>query len=468
MDTMRPRLILPILVALITTALFGQQTDATSPADAVQISNTVILPNDAAALAVRASTTVAISRRNLADALDELGWNALRDDLSLSVSGSVSGTSLDDLSSGAGASVSFLVDLLPQLSLSAALRTSLSDPVPPQGNQLIGADIGLSFDPLAETGERDRKEIAADRAQLQLVVQTRKASALAISRLLDAVRKRDELPLLETSVSLAERELASTQALAARDRATEEQVESASDALRSARQSLERAQFNLSLSLNSLSQTLGIPVSADQLPGADELDVERRSAAALEERLAIDEDALAEDGEDVVSAKLDLRERTLDRSSARRFDPSINVGAGLSAGVAGSDAGTRTTGPEFELSFALTVRPSDWDPERVSRADEDILFAERALAAARTNAGFDLRSALLDFDQAAENLEAARHGLERAATDLAEAEFFLRRGEITQLQYDRTALSVAEAEADVRSAQISLIAQWTAIQLVQF
>ena len=467
---MRPRFLLPLLIAFVVAPAFAQTDDA-STADAVPIGTSTIMPDDAAALAVRSSTALVSLRRNLADAMDEFGWESYRDDLGVSLTGAVSGSSFDAITSTAGVSVGFDIDLIPQLTLSTELGATILDPVPANGYDIADGSLGLSFAPLADASDRDRDELAVESAQFAITQETRARSYSAIVRLFAAVREAAEIQGLENALSLAERNLASVTALRDRDRATDDQVESATDVVRFADQDLRRGEFDLIIALNSLSSELGIPVSEEQLPALEMLDLETTIANAMSAIVDLDEDELVSQSPGVVEAGFGVTAERIARSEVRAFDPSAlvidaNVGSALTLPSEG--ASVEFAEPEVSISFLFSVNASNWDRDRVSRADEDITLAEQSLEAAVAGARLSLRSQRLDLTIALENVAAAERDLLLAEQDLLEAEFLRGRGELTDLAYDQTNAEVDAAALTAQFARLTAVQQLYAIELIQF
>lgn len=461
----RVAILVCLLLVTSVTAGFGQPAENTEPEGAGPADETVLL-DQAIALALAESREIALASRAVADAADELGLGGFREGFSLAVAGAVSGTGADDIDTAGSARMSLDLTLLPQLTLSAGLGSSIANPPAAGGNDVLAANAGLSFDPFAQETDRARDELALQAAELELESLVRSVSSTAIARLLAAVSTKEELPLLEAEVHIAERSLASTQALFERDRATADQLAAARDTLRLAQQASERARLDLRLAISNLSRTVGVPILDQQLPSIELLDPEALVADLLEERSQISVDALVE--QSLGSARLDLLEATLDREDTRRFDPDLTVGASVATELTSDGAEPRVAGPEYTLSFSFGFSPDDRNTQGVVRAEEDIRFAEESLESARVSATFALEIALLEFDQASENLEDAVLDRIEAEQDLVEGEFLLGRGEITELARDELVLDARQAAWKVTNAQLALVALWSDIQLLQF
>lgn len=439
---------------------------ATAPV-AAQETTTIDLES-ATALATANSATIVALEREVDAAADALGVGPYRDDVSLSLSGSLGGDRLSALTAGGSAAIDASVDLLPHLTLTGRLAGSLSTADPGPTDPVTGS-VGLTLEPLADAGGDERDRIVYERAVLALESGARSVAYTAVTRLLDAVAARDDLALARAKAALAERRLASVQALAERDRATDDDVEAARDALRSARQARERKALAADRAAWSLADAVGLPRETISLPDWDRLGL---ASAAADVRARAggrasrpQPDALAEEAPAVRTAALDAQAARVELAAARRFTPDLSAGA--QARFPLEPEGPQQQ-PRYSLSLDVTVRPSDWDGTARIEAEEDLAFAERALQRARTVARYDARSALLELDIAIEELDAELADLELAGRDLREAAFRFERGDVTRLALDEAELDVAGAEAAVDAARAAVVKRWYAIDLGQF
>ncbi len=467
---MRRSLLVVTLISAVVLSLMGQTDDA-STSDATHISGRTLFPDDVASLAIQSSSAIVTLQRNLEDAMEAIGWEAYRDDLGIALSGAVSGTSIDSISTSAGASVGFDIDLIPQLRLTSDLGATFRDPVPSAGYDIIDGTVGIEFTPLADTSGNERDELEVAIAEYAISNEIREQSFSAIVQLFDAVRAASQIALLESDLDLAERHQMSVIALRDRDRATDAQVEAANDAVRTADQARRRGAFDLTLELNTLGTELGVPVVADQLPALKELGLADAVTMAEGVTNTLDEELLVLESDSVMEAWFALSGELVDTDDARVFDPSafsLTASVGSSLTQASEGASPEITDPLFSLSFQLSMNGSNFDHERVTRAEEDVAQAELALDAATRAASLALQSALLDLEIAVENASAEERDVTIAEQDLREAEFLLGRGELTQLAYDETAVALEAARLERDLSRLAVVQQLYLIELIQF
>lgn len=422
----------------------------------------------AAALATANDTRLVELERSAHDAADQIGWAPYRDDLALSLSGSLAGDEFSALAAGGTATLDASVDVLPQLTLGGQLAGTVSSADPGPADPVTGS-MGVTLKPLADAQGDERDQIAYERAELALESRAREVAYTAVTSLLDAVAGHEDLALAEATVALAERKLASVEALAERDRATDEDVEAARDALRTARQARERKALAAERSVWELARAVGLPSEAFVLPDWDRLEL-ATAAARVRERAGDpssrpESDAMVDASSPVVTAALDAEAARVELAATRRFTPELSAGA--QARFPLEPEGSQQQ-PRYSLSLDVTVRPSDWDGSARDEAEEDVAFAERALESARQGARYDARSALLELDIDLEELDAELHDLELAERELEEATFRFERGDITRLSLDAAELDVTKARAEVARARATVVRRWYAIDLGQY
>ena len=437
---------------LLATALVVATSAAAAPADAP-----ILDVETVAELATERAASLVALQRTVDDAAAALGWRPYRDDLSLSLTGSLTTSDFSSLESSGSAVLAASIDVLPQLTVTGEIAGRLEDPEPPQGPEPLAASLGLTLEPLADAGGTERNRIALERAELALRAEARTLSHAAIAKLLDALIARDELALAEEALAIARMSLASAEALAERDRATADQLERARDSLRAARQSRDRKELAASRAAWSLAAAIGLPESAFALPAWDELAL----GAAVEDirvrGTALEAERLAEQTHTVRAAAIDLHAAEVELAATRRFTPELSAGADV-----------ELPGPTYSLSLGFTVRPSDWDGSAKAQAAEDVRFAEIDLETARTATEYAARSALLELDLALEDLDAAAHDRALAEQALAEARFRFGRGGVTRLAVARAELALEKAAAARDAARATVVARWYEIDLVQF
>ncbi|MFW5814261.1 MAG: TolC family protein [Spirochaetota bacterium] len=422
----------------------------------------------AAALATATDTKLVELERDVDAAADRLGWAPYRDDLALSLSGSLAGDELPALAAGGTASLDASVDVLPQLTLSGRLAGTVSSADPGPADPVTGS-MGVTLRPLADAQGEERDRIAYERAALALESRARAVAYTAVTSLLDAVAGHEELALAEADVALAERRLVSVEALAERERATDEEVEVARAALRTARHARERKALAAERAAWSLADTMGVAPDAMTLPDWDSLEIAasaaRARARAGDSSSRPEPGAMADADRSVGTAALDAEAARVELAATRRFTPELSAGAQARFPLEPEGAQQH---PRYSLSLDVTVRPSDWAGSAKREAQEDLTFAERALESARQSARYDARSALLELEIAFEEQDAALHGLELAERELARAQFRFERGDIARLRLDAAELDVAKARAEVGRAGATVVRRWYAIDLGQY
>ena len=81
-----------------------------------------------ATLATAGASELVVLQRDLDAARDRLGWKAYRDDLSLAMNASVSGSGLDDAVGGGNAALGLSVSVLPQLTVTGDVIAHVDKP----------------------------------------------------------------------------------------------------------------------------------------------------------------------------------------------------------------------------------------------------------------------------------------------------------------------------------------------------
>ncbi|MBU8913227.1 MAG: TolC family protein [Spirochaetales bacterium] len=412
----------------------------------------------AAELAVDADNQVAVLQRRLQDQLDDLGIAGYLDDISLKLTGSMGGDVNTPLSTSGSAVLSAGVEIIPQLVLAGSLSAIESTVDPPGGSvDPLSGSVGLTFNPFADPTGRDRAELAAESAAADLVATRAGAAYRAVGSLIDAVSSQMELELLLLQQEVAIRSLADTQALYDRDRATDQQLTSAEDAVRTGAERIVRAELSLDRAQEVLARDIGVAPESIQLPSAGELDPESFVGSAVNVLESVPATELAEGDVAVVRAVQDVRSAQLDLESTHRFTPHLSITA--SGGL-----------PDWRYSVGaeLTVSPADWDGTAVRDAESDLAFAEREYEYAVRIAEYDALSALNELQFSLDDLGVAQDDLSDSRQDLAEADFRFGRGDITQLALDQARLRVTETEHDVTTAMLNVVRRVMAIDYGQY
>jgi len=448
-------LALGVGLLLTPVTVTGQETTArnegvSSPEAGAAVALSLEL---AAELAIVADNEVAILQRQLEDQLDDLGIAGYLDDISLKLSGSVSGDVNTPLSAGP-AVFAAVVEIIPQLIVSGSLtatgstsETSGAGADPPWGT------VGLTLNPFADPNGRDRAELAAESTAADLVAAQASAAYRAVGSLIDAVSAWMELELLVLQQEIAIRSLADTQALYDRDRATDQQLASAEDAVRTGSERIVRAELSLHRTEEVLARELGVTAESIRIPAAGELNLESYLGTAANVLESVSAVELAESDAAVVSAAQDLRSAQLDLQSTHRFTPRFSITA--SGGLPNW---------QYSVGAVLTVSPADWDGTAVRDAESDLEFAESERDYAIRVAEYDALAALNELQFSLNDVEVAGDDLADAEQDLTEAAFRFGRGDITQLALDHARLTVTEAEHGVTTAMLNVVRRFMAIE----
>ena len=428
---------------LSAVAVAGQETAAAS-----------LTLELAAELGVGADNQVAVLQRHLGDQLDDLGIAGYLDDMSLKLSGSVGGDLNTPLSTGGSAVLAAGVEIIPQLIVSGSLTATGSTATSPAGGaDPLAGSVGLTLNPLADPTGRDRAELAAESTATDLAAAQASAAHRTVGSLIDAVSANMEFELFVLQQEIAIRSLADTQALYDRDRATDQQLDSAEDAVRTGAERIVRAELSQGRFHEVLTREISLAVDSIRIPTTGELNLESYVGAARDVLASASAIELAEGDVTVLHAALDVRAAQLDLESTHRFTPRLSVTA--SGGL-----------PNWQYSVGaeLTISPADWDGSAVRDAESDLAFAEQEYDYAIRIAEYDALAALNEVQFSLDDLEVARDDLADAEQDLAEAKFRFGRGDITQLALDQAGLAVTEAEHVVTAAMLSVVRRFMAIE----
>ncbi len=450
-----------LAVALLSPLTVAGQDSTAKPV--VVISLTLEL---AAELAVGVDNQVAVLQRRLGDQLDDLGFGGNLDDISLKLSGSTGGDVVTALSMTGSATLSAEVEIIPQLTVSGNLGMTGSTAASSGGGpDPFSGSVGLTFLPLADPTGRDRAELAADSTATDLAEAQARAAYRATGSLIDAVSARMELELLVLQQEIALRSLANTQALYERDRATDQQLTAAEDAVKNGTERFTRAEVSLDRAQEVLAREIGVTAESIQIPRADGLDLKSVIDTAVTVMESTSATELAAGDAAVVRAAQDVRSAQLDLESTHRFTPRLSITASGGLLITGSGG---LPNWEYGVGAELTVSPADWDGSVIRDAESDLAFAESEYEFTLRIAGYDALAALNELQFSLTDLNGAGDDLADAQQDLAEAEFRLGRGDITQLALDQADLLVTEAEHDFTTAMLNVVRRVAAIEYRQY
>ena len=408
--------------------------------------------------AVATDTDIVDLHQSRDDLLYELGWGQYRDALSLRLSGSVGGDFVSAPSANGSSQLSAAVQVLPQLSLSGSLVARVQTASSGPGIQSpVSGSIGLTFRPLADASGDDRDELTLRNTEAEIIRETMRTSSQALSSLLAAVEAVDSHVLAGQELSVAEQRRASTEALYERERATDQQLDQAVSAVRTASQRLLRDEISAQRAFEDLSQLIGETVTVDNLPSWSALGLDDLVASAVTARSSLTPELLAEDDSDVEKARQNVEAAEISVAAARRFTPDLSVSASASL-------------PDFsyQVSAEFSISPSDWSGDDVENAQTALDRANQRYDYALRSATLDTASALLELDIALSGVDVAREDLADADSALAEAQFRLSRGDVTQLAVQEAELAVANAQHSFYSALASALKRWATIEYQQF
>ncbi|MEE8440865.1 MAG: TolC family protein, partial [Spirochaetia bacterium] len=376
-----------LAVALLSPLTVAGQDSTAKPV--VVISLTLEL---AAELAVGVDNQVAVLQRRLGDQLDDLGFGGNLDDISLKLNGSTGGDVVTALSMTGSATLSAEVEIIPQLTVSGNLGMTGSTAASSGGGpDPFSGSVGLTFLPLADPTGRDRAELAADSTATDLAEARARAAYRATGSLIDAVSARMELELLVLQQEIAIRSLANTQALYERDRATDQQLTAAEDAVKNGTERFTRAEVSLDRAQEVLAREIGVTAESIQIPRADGLDLKSVIDTAVTVMESTSATELAAGDAAVVRAAQDVRSAQLDLESTHRFTPRLSITASGGLLITGSGG---LPNWEYGVGAELTVSPADWDGSVIRDAESDLAFAESEYEFTLRIAGYDALAAL--------------------------------------------------------------------------
>ncbi len=418
-----------------------------------------------AELAVDADNKVTVLRRSLADKLDELGLSGYLDDITLTLSGSIGGSAEQSLGGDGTARLSAGIDIVPQLTHAGSLSAHDSfhsgpdaEPVPAGSDDSpLAGSVSVAYRPFADPTRSEREQLAADSTAADLDAAIRAARYKAIGVFSDALSAQLEVALLSEQQRINQRALGTTQALHDRDRATDEQLDAAEDAVREGARRVVRAELAAERALEALSQTTGLPAEEITLPAAVELELDQWAEVAQTTLQEAQKTDLAITDSEVAKTRLEVESARLDLDAARLFTPDITVSA--SAGL-----------PDWQYSVSAEVvlSPSQWDGSAVSDARSDLAAAEQAYDYAVRVAEFDVAEALGELEFAVSDLEVAASDVADARQDLAEAQFRFNRGDITPLALAQAELTVLSTDHALVKARLAVVSRLTAVQYAQW
>lgn len=419
--------------------------------------------DDVAALSVAADREVAVLARELEEQLDDLGLSGYLDGMELTLGGSVSGDASTEPFAQASAELTAAVEIIPQLTVTGKLSANESAGEPParstpvEETDPLSANLGISFSPLADSTGRDREELQAEKSALSLQDAERAAAFSGLTACLDLLSAGAALDIMELQLDVAERALLVTEALHERDRATDQDLDTAEDAFSDLDRQVVHGELAVERAREVLARLLALDTLTLYISGIDTGELEALAAAARNVLSAATTEDLAADDSAVATALLEVQLADLAVEAARRFNPRIGVNA--TGGLPDS---------QYEVGVTVSISPSDWDRSAVSEAEADLAYAE-------TEYDYMLRLAELDADSALKELEFAIDDLDRslddltdAEQDLTEAEFRYERGDITLLARDQAKLAVAEAEHAMFISQLEVARSLWAIEFRQY
>jgi outer membrane protein TolC len=415
--------------------------------------------------AVSSSAAVSILRDTWEEQVAELGFMGHIQDIGISIGGNVSGSPPVPFAGDGSAEISTNVDLIPQLSVNGSLTatyidTDLTQPetqLPDPTNPSLTGAMGLEFTPLADKTGRPRDLLEIERTEVELEAAVHFTSFSAISLLLDAVLSKRQTQLAEMEYSVAEQVLSTTQLLYEKDQATENAYTAAKNAFRSKGHDLLFSRLASERALENLSHAIAVPVDHVSIPTHDQLDLSEILNQAVAFLVSPDIEKLANGSSVVRLASLDVREAEIDFSAARLFSPTFTVTASTALPEV-----SYTIGAQFGFSV------SSFDFEAREDARKNVTYAGDAYENALSLAHFDTREAILTLTFSLEELEAAREALESSRLDLSETQFFVKRGEATDLDLAQSELDVSTAELNVTVAEANVATSWFVIEFSQF
>ena len=410
-----------------------------------------------AARAIETDHQVVLLERRLRTQLEDLGLKGYLDEISLTLSGSITGDdddATDNVQNGTGV-LSASLEIIPQIILDGSLTATESSLETPgdEEDDIFSGSVGLTVLPLARSSRRARERLAAETTALELQGAANAAALSATTGFLDLVEAGEAIRIRELEQVVAERVLETTEVRHERDLATDTELAGARSSARAAAQAVLRSQIALERALAEVSLGLRLDDSQIEVPGYAALGLEEWETRAKAFLQSISPDSLAERDLTALQAKMSVRLEELDRRDARRFDPSFSLTA--SADLPALD---------YRIGAEIVVSPSQWDSGAVADAEADLLDAQTESAISKRLAQFDARAAIAEVQFAADDLQSAEAALATATTALDEAAFRLERGGITELERDQAELDAIRAADDLAVARIRIVRQYLAIE----
>ena len=304
----------------------------------------------------------------------------------------------------------------------------------------------LAATAVAVAGRSDQHRLA--RLRLQRV---RNEVALQVVRsFLTLIERTPALALLEQRLALAERELAHTRTLVAREAADQLDLLDATIAVTEQRNSIEEARATLALDTAQLFADLNLPPQPLAVPVADLAALRRRAGALLAQPAP---PAALAAAPEVLEAEAALSSAELQAARAQRgVLPELSVSLDYRKPRSAPRPGT--------LSLSLTGSYTLFDGGRnavaSAQAQEQVAAARRTLAATRTELAdaFGRSHVALTGALVAEELAALR--LERAHLRLQQATRRHAAGAISETALQEAALALRAAAGDARAAAAAL------------
>jgi outer membrane protein TolC len=422
--------------------------------------------------AVAADSQVRLLERTLSDQLEALGLRGYMDQITLRLSGGLSGSAERGMTADGSATLSANLDLLPQLTLTGTVSAADSwlgedTPAAPGAadEPAASASLGLLLRPFADSTTTDREELAVKSTTLELENATLQAGYRAVMALVDAVAAEGEIDLLHEQQAVNETALANITALYERDRATDEQLHAAEATVREGARRIARTEIDAARARESLAELLDLSAATIPVPAAGALGLDGLLARAEELAAAgagadsgattVAELAVADPG--FRRAALEVEGAALDAEAAYRFSPDLVVSA--SAGVPNW---------QYAVNIDLTLSPAQWDGNAVTEAALDLADAEDAQAYALRLAELSVTAAIHELGYALVDVQVANDDLSDAEQDLVEAQFRFERGDITALALAQAKLAVLAARNGLFSAELEVVRQLAVIDYRQW
>lgn len=413
-----------LFMAAFAGAAFAEPVAVTSLSEVAAMARTNSLASQEAAAAARSAELAVpeLFRIGSSSVATTYSWTASADD------------ALE------GASVKLTMPLLDQLGLSASVSGDLS------------GSLAATLSPLAHADDRAQALIAYDKAQAAVGEAERAASDTALKAALSWMCAARDLETKRLAVAVMEETYDATKKANAIDPAsvTIDDLVTALQDLSAARAALASARAAGLKAEAALYAALGATrgeVSVARL-GLDALEAELDALAAA--RSGAKASGAAVTYEQTVAA-LELRSRESALAAIWAFEPSLALSAGLAfdEGSAGPSA-----------SIVLTLSPDDLKTDERAAARTMLELSRKALALQLTTD----RNAYEEAVSAVEGAAMSREGCESALSQSRElagiAEFNLKSGDGSALEYRSALLAVAQAEDSLYQALADEYAAW--------